>query len=285
MQIYKRILCEEGGSGGGGGTGTLAFDPKIHAPEEFRSEPSLAAIKTVQDLTKGYVSAQKLIGAKRIALPSETAAPAEWEAFYTQIGRPDAPEKYTVPEIKDMDPSLKLDGDRLKAAQKVMFDSGLTPKQARTLMEYYMTSTDGQVKAAKTSQEVQSATAITGLKQEWGDKYTSNVDVAKSVVKKFGGEEFATYLEQSGMGNNIPLIKMLHKFGMAILEDKDRGGPGAGLELTDQTRAEQEIANLKQNADFQKVLGDARSPGHKEAVARWTNLFAVAYPSKQGDDQ
>jgi hypothetical protein len=86
------------------------------------------------------------------------------------------------------------------------------------------------------------------------------------------------------MGNNVALIKLLNKFGTAILEDKDRGGNGSGLELTDQTRAAHEIENLKQNTEFQKILNDARAPGHKEAVQRWTNLFAAAHPGKEAGE-
>jgi hypothetical protein len=284
-QMYRPLRdAGAGGSGGGGGIdGGSPFNVATMAPEDIRGEPSLAAIKTVQDLAKGYVSAQKLIGAKRIAIPGENAQPAEWEAFYNQIGRPETSDKYEMPDAKTLkiDESLKIDEAKFKGFQKKMHELGLTSKQARGIMETYMTSMNEGVVGARGAQEKVANEAITTLKGEWGDNFQANVDVANSVLKKFGDESLLKYLEGTGMGNNVQLVKLLHKVGSAVLEDKDRGGSGGGLDLNDQTRAIHEINQLKTDADFQKALNDARHAGHRGAVDRWTKLFAVAYPGKQ----
>lgn len=256
------------------------------APEDLRAEPSLAAIKTVQDLAKGYVSAQKLIGAKRTAIPGDNATDAQWGEFFNAVGRPDSPDKYEVPDVK-VDDSLKPNADRLKLVQKKMHDLGFTPKQARGIMEYYMTSMNEQFLASKAATETQSSAATAGLKQEWGEKFDTNVDIAKGVIRKFAGADgdaFLTYLDQSGMGSNVQLIKFLHKVGSAVLEDKDRGNSGANnLPLNDQSRATIEIESMKGDEEFQKALQDARHPAHKSAVDRWIKTHSAAHPGKAAE--
>lgn len=275
-----RILRATALDGGGGPPAGMAFDPATMAPEEFRSESSLAAIKTVPDLVKGYVNAQKLIGANRIAIPGENATPQQWNEFYAKIGRPETPDKYTLPDDIQVDESLKPDATKFAAVQKMFHDAGLTPRQAKAVMSYYMKSLDGELKSTRASVEQSHQQAVATLQQEWGDKFQANVDVAKSVIKKFGDEALVAELS-NGMGNNVQLIKALHKIGTAVLEDKDRGHGGGNLELTDQTRAIHEIDRLKTDEAFQKALNDARHPGHNAAVQRWTSLFAAAHPGKQ----
>jgi hypothetical protein len=84
------------------------------------------------------------------------------------------------------------------------------------------------------------------------------------------------YINDGG-GNDPRLIKSLARIGVAIMDDKSRGGSAAdGLQITDQTRASQEIDRLKIDANFQKAMQDKAHPGHKAAVQQWMNLHKVA---------
>ena len=283
MNSYRPILSDSGAGGEGGGGGGAAQPPALDIntlPEELRKEPSLAAIKDVHALAKGYVNAQKMIGAKRIALPAADAGDQAWNDFYAAIGRPEAPDKYEMPKV-EVHESLKPDEKKMTEVKGLFHKLGLTPKQASGIMEYYMKSSDAVVRGQLSQTEQQSQAATAELKQEWGDKFDANLDVAKAVIKKFGDEKFLTYLEGSGMGNNAQLIRVLNKVGMAMMEDVSRGGGAGGdLNLTDQSRAVAEIDRLKGESEFQKALHDVRNPGHNAAVQRWTNLFAAAYPGK-----
>ncbi len=273
-----KILRDAGGGGGGGNV--MAFDPATMAPEDMRAEPSLLSIKTVPDLVKSYVSAQKMIGANRVAVPGDNATPAQWNEFYSKVGRPETADKYSLPDDIQVDESLKPDPTKFATVQKMFHDAGLTPRQAKAVMGHYMRTMQENFTATKGATEQAHQQAVGSLKQEWGDKFQANVDIANSVLKKFGDEALMNEVK-NGMGNNVQLIKALHKIGTAVLEDKDRAHGGGDLELTDQTRAIQEIDRLKTDAEFQKALGDARHVGHKVAVQRWSNLFAAAHPGKE----
>lgn len=268
------ILRDPAAGEGGGGNAFLAT-----LPPEFQKEPSLQTFKDAGTLAKSYIEAQKLIGAKRIALPGEKATDAEWDSFYAQIGRPDTSDKYEVPDVK-MEDGLTPDAKKLETVKQHFHKLGLTGKQARGVMEYYMNSLNESAKASKAANGQQSQAQIQSLREQWGDKFDSNVDLARSVIKKFGGDnhaEILKHLDASGLGNNATLVRLMHSIGASIMEDTARRGDGGGLPVNDATRAIQEIEVLKTDAEFQKALGTASHVGHRAAVDRWTNLHRAAH--------
>lgn len=250
-------------------------------PEEIRAEPSLATIKDLPALAKGYVSAQKLIGAKRIALPGDNASDQQLAEFYAAIGRPETHDKYETPQFKFSDESLQVKPEVLDGTKQVFHKLGLTNKQARGVLEHYMKFVDDGAKAQSSNRVANESQAISKLKDEWGDKFDANIDVAKSIIRKFGQDmpELGEFLNETGLGSNVPLVKFFHKIGHAIMEDHAIN-PGGGNELPvgDRARSTQEIDSLKIDKQFQSALTNPRDPGHKAAVERWTALHKVAYP-------
>lgn len=267
------------GSGGGGGGGNTFL---ASLPTELQQEGSLATFKDAGTLAKSYVEAQKLIGSKRIALPGEKASDTEWDAFYNSIGRPETADKYEIPQVA-LEPEIKLDEAKVGLTKKELHKLGLTPRQASGVMKHYLENLNESFKLTKAATASQGTQATAGLRQEWGDAFDSNVEVARSVIKKFGDAETSKFLDDSGLGNNVQLVKMLQKIGASILEDTGRRGGDAGgsLPLNNQARATQEIDALKVDKEFQTALGDPRNPGHRAAVERWTGLFMVAHPGQQ----
>ncbi len=263
MKIRAAMLLAPDGAGGAGGggasgsgaveTGQMAFDPaKLQLPDEYKTAPSLANIKTIEDLTKGFVSAQRLVGANRVAVPGNDAGEEAWNNFFKAIGRPDAPELYQLPKIEGLDPSVGLDEAKMKEAKAFMHKIGVTNRQFPQLMKYYLEQTNGTIKAGKQQVEQEKAANIAALKEAWGDKYDANLDIARQVLKKFGDEEVVNFLEDTNLGSNTQLIKLFHAVGLGMLEDVERGGTSGGdLNITDGSRAITEIERLKGDEEFQ----------------------------------
>lgn len=265
---------------GGDGNGFLTS-----LPEELRKEPSLATFKDPAALAKSYVEAQKLIGAKRIALPGEKASDAEWESFYNQIGRPDTHDKYEDVVLKDEKGNVKFSPDPAEAAElkKFFHKMGLTGRQAKMMQEYSLNFLDKNNQNHDAAEKQKNEAAIQELKAKWGDKFDLNVDTARAVIKKFGGEnaaEIEKFFDDSGLGNNAKLVELMSKIGESILEDTSRRGTSGGLQLTDASRAQNEIQQLSTDQDFQKTLNNNLAPGHAQALERWRTLFSIAYPGK-----
>jgi len=251
-------------------------------PEDIRSEPSLQAIQDVGSLAKSYVNAQKLIGAKRLVAPSEGWGESQWNEFYDSIGRPKTPDDYKLPEVK-FEEGLAIDDSRKKEALSQLHKMGLTQRQAAGVLEYYFNSMNNDYKTVKSKQSEVMASGTAALKQEWGDKFDANLDIARSTIKKFGGDEISTWLDKTGLGNDPTAIKLFHKVGLEFMEDARRegGAGGSGLPLGDQARATQEIEQLKLDLAFQRSLGDSRDPGHRAAIDRWMSLFKIAFPGTE----
>ena len=65
-------------------TNTIQEEPKSFIsslPEDLRTEPSLQNIQDVNQLAKGYVSAQRMVGADKMAIPTKNSTPDQIKAF------------------------------------------------------------------------------------------------------------------------------------------------------------------------------------------------------------
>lgn len=250
-------------------------------PEDVRAEPSLKSVPDVSTLAKNYVNAQKLIGTKRIAAPDPNWGESQWNEFYDQVGRPKTHDQYQVPSVQ-LEEGISLDKDKIGKFQQHLHKLGLTTKQASGIFEYYLSSLNETARGQKSISEQQAAASETELKNEWGEKFSANLDLAKGVIRKFGDEKFMQYIEGSGMGNNPQLVKMLSKIGSMMLEDKALGS-GSEFGLKDGTRAVAEIESLKTDKEFMEALMKHEHTGHRAAAEKWVRLHQVAYPGKQGD--
>jgi len=269
-----------GGAGAGAAASGAAGDWKTSLPDDLKNEPMFANIKDIPTLAKSYVNAQRLVGADKIALPQKNWTEAQYADFFKAIGRPDAPDGYSFKVEADKLPrGFNIDDGKLKATKEFLHKSGLTDKQANDVLKYYLDSTSGEYVSALQQREAQRTQAIAELKTEFGEKYEANLDVARSVLRKFGDDKLIATLEATGMGDNPQMIRLFAKLGEALLDDTARGD-GAGLVVGGAAEAQAEISKLRGDADFQRRLMN-RGVGHQEAVEQWAALHKKAYPEKK----
>lgn len=236
---------------------------KASLPEEIRGDASLATIADIPSLAKGYVAAQKMIGTKRLEQPQANWKPEQWDAHYKELGRPETPDKYTVPKV-ELPEGIKIDDKRLASAKESLHKLGLSDKQASGVLEYYFNDVKSTYATETEKRKAETLAAESALKQEWGDKYDAAVDTARSVITHFGGAEFSTWLEESGMGNNPKVIKFLKGIGDKMLEDS--AGAGKDFRVSDSTKAQNEVNQLLADKEFVKAWGSRAHPGHAAAV-------------------
>ena len=62
-----------------------------------------------EELARGYVNAQRLIGTKRLEAPQPTWTEKEWGALYDTLGRPKELERYTLPQGTELPDGFKFD--------------------------------------------------------------------------------------------------------------------------------------------------------------------------------
>ena len=295
---FRQVLCDQGegqgGAGGGGGggasgggaSGTPPADLGWRAalPEQLRGDPSLVKFTNIEDLAKSYVSAQQLIGTKRLEQPQSTWDETKWGKFYDEIGRPKDPKAYGLPDGVKPREGITLDEAKLDNARALFHKLGLSEKQGKEVLGYYINSVNGvaeeQDRALATSRE----TAMAELKGKYGEKLNEKIAAGRLAVEKVGGEPFKAWLDKGGVGNDPMFIDVMVKIGELMSTDSSRGAGGSGGSFgSGQQAAMSEIGTLKTNKEFMDALMTQHHPGHAAALEKWTKLFSTAYPGKQAE--
>lgn len=250
-----------------GGDPAPTADWRASLPDEYKTDPAIKDFKTVPDLIKSYKHAQTLVGVDKIPKPKADWKAEQWQAFHASIGVPDSFDKYPDSTVK-VD-GVEIDPESIVEAKKMFHQLGVLPSAAQKILDYRM----GMLQREKQAEKAQQDTAVASLKAEWKDQFDLNIQTATAVIKQHGDPELAGYLEKSGLGNNVALIKLLHKFGTMTAEDVSKGG-GTAAFLTGAEAAKNEINTLQRDDAFMKALNNSGHPGHKAAVEKWHSLFS-----------
>jgi hypothetical protein len=254
-----------GGSGVPASAASAGTDWRAGLPAELKDNQLLASFKSVDSLAKSYVHQSALVGKKGVIVPGEKASDAEREAFYDSIGRPTL-EKYEigVPEGAEVLPEV------LTMLKQEAHKLGVLPKQAEGLLAFQSRLQAESDAAVEREVAAEAAAQLEGLKKEWGQGYQKQVALAQMAVKQTGGEEFAKYLNDTGLGNDVNLIKFMAKVGALLGEDKLRGEGGGSFGMTPK-----EINTKIQQLTAHPAYADGAHGDHRRIVAEVAELYKM----------
>ena len=219
---------------------TVNFKDSI--PQEYREEKSLENINSMEDLLKGYVHAQKLVGTNKIPVPNKHSTDEDWNEVFKRLGAPDSPEGYKY-NLKD----VEMDQNQVSEFNKAAHQLGLLPKQAEGLIKFY-NEMNGNIAATQEEQAAQAQlNTETELKKEYGPQFAKRLDQAKKLAVSTLGQEFLenTYLKDgSRLGDNLSVIKAFSSLADKLSEDEIIKGDGTGYMTAKEI--EKEIDDLTQ---------------------------------------
>lgn len=232
------------------------------------NDPSLTAIQDVPSLVKSYISAQKMVGKDKAVIPDGNSSDEDWTNFYRKAGLPDTMEGYELTSPEGM-----YSDEQSAAIKKLAFENNIMPSQMAKILEM---QNDYRVEANTHSAEDDQALIDAGLqelKDEWGEEgYTANISKAQTVIDEFGGDDMMKYIEESGLGDDPMLIRLLAKIGENLTEDTFQEDAVAHLGISKED-AEAEVA---------KIFGDDTSPywngshaNHERVVKRMAKLNEI----------
>lgn len=251
-----------GGQAGGNAGGTARWQDSL--ADDLKTNASLSHFTDVNALAKSYLDTKAHVGKKGVIVPGEKATDEEMTAFFKSIGQPEM-DKFEVKFADGANPEFT------KAFKEMAHKSGLLPKQAQGLIDWYSKHETDLIAARKTQADTAVKAGIDGLKKEWGQGYEKEVANAKMAMKELGGDELADYLAKSGLGNDPQIIKALAKAATFMGEDKLRGDGGGRMGGLTPAEIEKEIGNIMGNPKHPYF--DAAHPGHKNAVRELEELF------------
>ena len=254
----------------------VAQDWKSSLPEDLRMDPSIANQPSVESMGRSYISAQRMVGLDKIAVPTEHSTDEEWTQVYDKLGRPESPEGYdlqmnNVPEGLEANPQLV---DWFKGtAHKI----GMTPRQAQELADRYNIMA-GEVEESPDelaiAAEAKEQEGVRSLQREYGKAFDTKIDTAKAVLNQYGGEELLGLKLEDGtqLASNPTLVRTLVNIGDFMQgrlgEDTLRGAKTGGDAMTP-ADAQRELNTIQVQGG---PYWDSTHPGHAAAVAESLKL-------------
>jgi len=239
-------------------------------PEDLRGNPSLAKFENPEDVYRSYVNLQGLVGRKR-AMPAEDAPKAEWDAFYSDMGRPETPESYQLPKPVDIPEEYYRD-DLATEFRTWAHEAGLNQKQVEVIYGKYLEKSKAEIEGGLAAIENARKDAETELRKEWGESYQTNLDLANRVIRECGDDKVRASLEAGDpIWNNPNLARFLAKIGQSMSESSFVKGTGA-----DSGDLEAKLADIARNP----ALLDSKHPDHQAVVAERDRLMKMKWDKK-----
>lgn len=241
--------------------------------EDIRNEPSLQNIQDVDQLAKGYVHAQRMVGADKIPLPNKHATDEDWNQFYSRLGRPDTPEGY---EVQYTPPAEGYEATNLPGFQEAAYKAGLNSNQAQQLLNWYSGLETAAIETNEAASEMHRTTAEQDLRQDWGLAYDKKLSEANGVFQKFFGSDMAQVTLEDGslLGNNPQFIRALTNLAANFSEDTITADQTSSGAMTPQ-EAQSEINKLTAPGT---AYWDKLHPNHQQAVDDVFALRQMAHP-------
>ena len=210
-------------------------------PKDQQGNEAFTSFKTIGDLGKTYLETSgkakefeskvkehedkvKALEGKLttdyIPKPKENATDEEKQAYYRALGRPDKVEDYKFEAVK-LPPGAESVYDKTIDGwfREKFFQAGLSKEQAAFLQKEYNAGFIDRFNQMAVTKEQARQDSATKLKAEWGTKFDENLIVAERALEHFGGPELRSYLEDTGLKNDVRLIRALHEIGKSIQDD------------------------------------------------------------------
>jgi hypothetical protein len=249
-------------------------------PKELQEDASLKVFNDITGLAKSYISAQKLVGADKIPVPSKHATDEDWRGVYHKLGLPQDVKEYAV-KFKDgtqIDPKF-VDGFKDQA-----YKSGILPKQAQALADWFSQANGEAETSVLEDFKKDQVNRTNDLRKEWGSAFEQKALAAQSVVTEIADEDMVKYLNDSGLASEPRLIKLLAGIHDKYMKESTEVGGRSNKEPVMTPKDAQGEINkvMSQVGTHPYFLKD--HPGHKDALAEMQHLFKMVNPSKSPVD-
>ena len=228
--------------------------------EKYRSEPYLKEVKNIQSMASSVVSARRMVGKDKIAIPNETTTDEEMEAWHTAGGRPSTAVDYNIARPDDF-PEEHWSGELALAAQDLFHKIGLNSKQAAALTEFNNANILTALKTKNDATIANRQEIKDGLYKDWGAAYPQKEHQGNYAIEKGteGDPEFKARLTAK-FGDDPDFIRFTSNIGGKFAEHGDIVDSHAQLPADLQAEIDKEM-----NTDAYK---NGRHSGHKAIVQK-----------------
>lgn len=223
--------------------------------------------KTAADVVKAYGELTRLHTGQKYKVPGKNMEDQDWRTFYSQMGAPEDPDGYSLPEAGDE--TKKLLGELRETA----FQNGLTKAQWEAL--------SGKAAELQGSAEAQYMEALEKTQKEWQseaeEKYGKGFAEALAKAERaytnlFGTDsEIDKFLVQTKLKNHPSLIQAMMDVGERVSEDRTPGTKSEGGGVGGKDRALEVAARIKE-LNLGEELNNPHHPRKNLAMAELQKL-------------
>lgn len=243
------------------------------APEKYW-DAEKASVRT-EDLAKGYVNLEKLLGSEKVPKPLSEDDAEGWDRWYTASGRPGKLEDYEFKRPDKLPDGLNYDEELEKDFRATAYSAGMNKKQAGVLYEKFVKGQIDRYQAYSVSQAQSRQKAEADLRTQFGGQYDAALTQAKTAMQTYADAEFRKWLDESGQGNNPAMIRTFMKIGKEMQGDtRVQGKVEPAMNMADMERTIREF-----EAKNTKALYDGAHPDHAYLVKERNRLYEAAFPS------
>jgi hypothetical protein len=218
-------------------------------PEKIRGEKTLTKFKDASALAESYINLEKHAGGA-IRVPGENATKEEIAAFREKIGVPKDASGYglDLAGIKLPEGSA-FDDAALSSFLGWARESGFTKPQVTAMLDRFTQTEQARLDAESQKDSGDASAAYAEVKKVWGSLTDRNVALVQRGVREFGGDEFSSFLDESGLGNDPRFMQFAYKVFQPMMEDGLIKGENLGMKSAD---AAAEIQKLMQDPGWKK---------------------------------
>ena len=199
----------------------------LQGAEDLRSFSKIDELAVAFRKTSGEKEelAKKLEQAS--AIPSKDAPKEAWDKFYSNLGRPEAPDKYQITREGDLAKIPPNEGWD-QSFKALAHGLNLTASQANTLYNKLGSLGLEAQKQAVAAADSASAQAKAELQKLWGREYDTKLEATRKAYTAFFGEKEAKMIDASGLGNSPAFMDKLAGLTKYMTNDRILVGSNSG---------------------------------------------------------
>ena len=155
--------------------------------------------------------------------PDPTEQPTQQTDTTTEPAEPPqgAPEAYEFTNPEGLPDDVGIDAKIHDAYAEAARELDLPQEKAQGLFSSTMTALHERAVEEQSRQSKEWTAAVKADPDLGGEKFEENLGIAKKALTEFGSDGLRELLESPmGLGNHPEVIRMLHKVGKAISEDR-----------------------------------------------------------------
>ena len=257
--------------------------PDIRPVDDWRDGLSadlrsgIGDVQSVEDLAKGYVSAQQMIG-NSIRIPSKEAGQEDWDKFYGKFADVPGLARYNPEDLSSLYEAAGRPADakgyNIEGAPEdflqVAHEAGLNRQQVEALLDYEKNLNAQQESADQDALN----NGINTLKQEWGLAFDRKVEEGQRAVAflEQTAPGLSEALDATGAGNHPAVIKVFQALGANLKEGEGFAGTNSGNSGMTPAEARAQIAEIQNNPQHPYHNGD------EAALEKYLELHRFAHP-------